>query len=485
MGKVSQRIVIPYKPREPFKPYHESDKRWSLTVAHRRAGKTVARINKLIRKAVECTKPNPRFRYIAPFYVQAKDIAWLYLKHYSAPLVALGGKVNESELSITLPHNNAIIRLYGAENAERMRGVYSDGDVVDEAQGVSKSFLTQIILPSLADREGWLDISGTPKGWVNLLGELYKLAKDNDDWYLQVLRASETQIIPDDELKRQRSLMSENEYEQEFECSFDAAITGSVYGKWIADADKAGRINNMIQHDPDYPVYTAWDLGYGDSTAIWFYQQAPNELLFIDYYECSGQDIHYYCEVLCGRKIIIDHINPETKEVEGWHFGDWLPKHEHRKHYSYYDYHYLPHDAANKVQAAGGRSIVEQADKFGVRMKVIPSTTEANEIEAGRTTLPVCWFNQQNCEKGLDALRNWHFPYDEDLKTFRTKALHDWSSHGSKAFGLAARVWRPKVITEKQRIHQKIEQEFFRKRRQNNMDQGDPYRLKPIKGGKR
>lgn len=472
-------IVIPYKPRDAFIAYHENDKRFNLTVAHRRAGKTVARINKLIRKAVECDKPNPRFRYIAPFYVQAKDIAWLYLKHYCAPLIQLGGKVNESELSVTLPHNNALIRLYGAENAERMRGVYSDGDVIDEAQGVPKSFLTQIILPSLADRSGWLDVSGTPKGWSNLLGELYKLAQGNEDWFLQVLRASDTGILPLEELDRQRSLMSENEYEQEFECSFDAAIAGSVYGKWISDADKEGRITDRVKHDPNYPVYTAWDLGYDDATAIWFYQVGLNELLFIDYYEWSGEDIQHYCEALYGREIIIDLIDPLTKEVKEWHFGEWLPDHEHRKHYSYSDLHYVPHDAGYKLQAASGRSIVEQAKKFGIKMSVFPAPNQQDEIEAGRITLPRCWFRIPTCDQGLEALRNWHFPFDEDLKAFRSKPLHDWSSHGSKAFGVAARAWRPKVVTEKQRKARAIESEFFKKRAENNLDRHDPYRVKP------
>lgn len=471
-------IIIPYKPREAFVDYHEAEQRFCLTIAHRRAGKTVARINKLIKKAVICDKHNPRFRYIAPYYVQAKDIAWLYLKHYAAPLLHLGGKVNESELSVTLPHNGAIIRLYGAENADRLRGTYSDGDVIDEAQDVPKPFLTQVILPSLADREGWLDVSGTPKGWSNLLGELYKMAKLDPEWFVQLLRASETGILPDNELARQRQLMSENEYQQEFECSFDAAITGAVYGKWIAEADKEGRITDLVKHDPAYPVYTAWDLGYGDANAIWFYQQGTNEILFIDYHEGHGMDVQECCEILFGRKIIIDHINPETKEVEQWHFGDWLPEHEHRKHYSYHDLHYVPHDAANKLQAAGGRSIVDQALKFGVRMSVIPSTSERNEIEAGRATLPICWFKESTTTQGIEALRNWHFPFNEDYRAFAVKARHDWSSHGSKAFGVAARVWRPRVITEKERASRKIRNEFDRLRRDNNLNQEDPYRTR-------
>lgn len=445
-----QRIIIPYKPREAFREYHKADQRFSITIAHRRAGKTVARINKLIKKAVQCDKPNPRFRYIAPFYVQAKDIAWLYLKHYAGPLIDLGGSINESELSVTLPHNNAVIRLYGADNAERMRGTYSDGDVLDEAQGIRKSVLTQIILPSLADRGGWLDISGTPKGWANLLGECYKMAKNDPDWYVQVLRASETGILPEDELDRQRSLMSENEYEQEFECSFDAAISGAVYGKWIADADKAGRITDRVKYDPLYPVYTAWDLGFDDATAIWFYQIGNGELYFIDYYENNGEGIGHYCEVLK------------------------------QKDYRYHDFHFVPHDAAHKVMAAGGRSIVEQAKELGCSMSVIPAVSQQNSIEAARMTLPRCWF-ASGTENGVDALRNYHYQFDEDKKTYRSKPVHDWSSHGCNAFELAARVWKEKVVSVKEMDDRDLVNTFHRLRRENNLDKGDPYRVKPMR----
>lgn len=409
------QIIIPYRPRSAFLDYHNSDKRWSLTVAHRRAGKTVARINKLIRKAVECELLNPRFGYLAPFYVQAKDIAWIYLKHYSASIIALGGKVNESELSITFPHNNAIIRLYGAENAERMRGLYFDGLVIDEAQGIAKAVLTQIILPALADRLGWLDVSGTPKGWINLLGELYKLAKTNPDWFCQMLKASETGIIPESELARQRALMSDNEYEQEFECSFDAAITGSVYGHQIYEAEAAGRFKVGI-YDPQHLVNTAWDLGYDDATAIWWWQKIGNEIRIIDYYERSGEDITHYCEIIKLRN-------------EKFRYGK----------------HFVPHDAANKLLAAGGRSIVQQAFALGVTMYVVSATSQQNSIEAARKTLEICWFDPQTCESGIDGLKAYQFEFDDDKKVFRSKPRHDWSSHGADAFEIIGQVWRNEV----------------------------------------
>lgn len=407
------KIVIPYKPRSAFQAYHDSNKRWSLTVAHRRAGKTVARINKLIRKAVECELHNPRFGYLAPFYVQAKDIAWVYLKHYCAPLTALGGKINESELSITLPHNNAIIKLYGAENAERIRGVYFDGLVVDEAQGIAKTVLTQIILPALADRLGWLDVSGTSRGWSNLLGELKRLAVNNPDWFFQELKASETSIIPKDELDRLRALMSENEYLQEFECDFDAAITGSVYGKQVYEAETKGRFKAGI-YDKDHLVNTAWDLGYDDATAIWFWQKIGNEIRLIDYYENSGQDIEHYCKYIK------------------------------QKPYKY-DKHYVPHDAANKLLAAGGRSIVQQAYAMGVTMYVVSATSQQNAIEAARKTLEICWADPETCKQGIDGLKQYQFEWDDDKKVFRSKPRHDWASHPADAFEIIGQVWRNEV----------------------------------------
>jgi phage terminase large subunit len=448
------RIIIPYKPREAFIPYHESDKRFCLTVAHRRCGKTVARINKLIRKAIECTLPNPRFGYLAPFYVQAKDIAWNYLKHYSAPLLEYGGKVNEAELSVVLPHNNATIRLYGAENADRMRGVYWDGLVGDETQNISKHVLTQVIMPALADRGGWLDVAGTPKGWNNLLGELYKEAQANpDDWFMQVLRASETGILSEKELAIQRKLLTDSEYEQEFECSFNAAILGAIYGKWMAAADKEGRITNRVKHDHEYPVYTAWDLGRTDSTVIWFYQLTPNEVLIIDYYEFYGEGIGHYCDVLKS------------------------------KPYKYHT-HFVPQDAKAKLQAANGRSIIEQARKdHDVILTMLPETTHANRHAAARRILPICWFNGELCAEGVEGLFSYHYQYNADLQIFGNKPEHDWSSNPATAFELLARACADKVTTVKQLKDQEIRNTFFRLRRENNLEALDPYRVKPM--GKR
>jgi hypothetical protein len=121
--------VIPYRPRAVWLPYHASAARWRVVVAHRRAGKTVAALNGLIRTALTCGKPNPRCAYVAPYVGQAKAVAWDHLKRFTAPVP--GASWNESELRCDLP-NGGRIRLFGADNPDALRGLYLDDVDCDE-----------------------------------------------------------------------------------------------------------------------------------------------------------------------------------------------------------------------------------------------------------------------------------------------------------------------------------------------------------------
>jgi hypothetical protein len=406
-------LIIPYAARDAFIPYHANKKRFCVTVAHRRAGKTVARLNKIIRCAVESDKLNPRFGYIAPYWVQAKEIAWQYLKHYTAPLAPLGVKYHEADLCITFGHNNATIRLYGAENAERMRGLYFDGIAPDEAQGISSVTLRTVILPCLADRQGWLDISGTPKGWNNLLGEVVKIGQANpDEWFLQILKASETGILPESELAMQRKLMSDNEYAQEYECSFDAAITGAVYGKQLEAIQSQGRIAPNL-YDSALPVHTAWDLGYSDKTAIWFWQRSGMEVRLIDFYQASFEDAPHYIQVIKNR---------------GYKYGE----------------HYVPHDAANKLLAAGGKSMIEQLHAGGIKTRLVPATSQANQIEALRWVMRNMWIDTK-CDIGTQHLREYRYKWIEDRQCYSDEPRHDVNSHAADAAEIIGQVLRKEV----------------------------------------
>src|SRR5690242_18848988 len=180
--------MIDYKPRAQSVDYHNRAQRWACKVAHRRFGKTVREINELIKAAATCSKPNPRFAYIAPYYSQAKAIAWDYLKQYARQLC--DGKPMESELSVNLL-NGSRIRLFGADNPDALRGLYLDGVVLDEYGDMRPSVWGEIIRPLLTDRQGWASFIGTPKG-KNHFHALAEHAKADESWFFQQLKASET-----------------------------------------------------------------------------------------------------------------------------------------------------------------------------------------------------------------------------------------------------------------------------------------------------
>ncbi len=397
--------VIPYAPRHAFMPFHETEKRWRVIVAHRRAGKTVATINDLIKSALTCPKPEPRTAYIAPLYKQAKDVAWTYLKRFG--LVIPGSEANESELRVDFP-NGGRVRLYGADNPDGMRGIYLDDCVLDEAADMRPRVLPEIIRPALSDRKGSLTAIGTPRGH-NEFFKLWQASQNDDEWYGVMLRASETGLVDADELRSARQMMTPEQYEQEYECSFEAAIHGAYWGREMGEADRAGRICD-VAHDPERPVYTAWDLGVRDSTAIWFFQPLAGGVNVVDYYEASGVGVDHYAEVVRGKP---------------YKMGPCL----------------VPHDA--KVKEWGsGRTRVEIMQGLGLKPELVPDHRLMDGIQAGRTTIPLARFDRAKCADGIEALKQYRAEYDEERKVLKPTPLHDWSSHAADAWRYLAIGWQ-------------------------------------------
>jgi phage terminase large subunit len=393
---VAEVITIDYRPRPQSVPYHERTQRWACTVAHRRFGKTVREINELVKAAALSQKPNPRFAYIAPYYAQAKAIAWDYLKHYARPIAA---KVMESELSVDLV-NGARIRLFGADNPDALRGLYLDGVVLDEYGDMRPSVWGEIIRPLLTDRQGWASFIGTPKG-KNHFHALALLAKQSDDWFFQELRASETGIVDAAELDDARRQMTPEQFAQEFECAFDVPALGAIYGAEIAAARSDKRVCS-VPYDRAALVHTAWDLGVGDDTCIWFWQSVGREIRLIDYYANRGQPVTHYLSVLRGK---------------GYDYGS----------------HYVPHDAAARERWSTG-TMTQIAAEQGFQMDVLLREDVEQGINAARMLFSRCWFDEIKCADGLDALMNYRREYAEKLGQFKPAPLHDWASHGADAF---------------------------------------------------
>ena len=391
----SLELESPYAVRSQFLPLHNRKTRWFIGVAHRRAGKTVSAINELIMGALKCKLPNPRFAYVAPQLNQAKDIAWTYLKEYTA---FLSPRINESELWVELP-GGARIRIYGADNPDRLRGIYLDGVVPDEFGDMDPTVWTQVLRPALSDRKGWAAFIGTPKG-KNTFHRLWTEAEDNPDWTRLMLRASETGLLDDKELIDAAKMMTPDEYAQEYECSFDAAVKGAYYAHEL-NAAEAERITS-VPHDPRLLTHTAWDLGVADSTVIWFYQLVGREVRVIDVLKGEGVGLDWYARKLQDR---------------GYLYGK----------------HYLPHDV--EVRELGtGKSRKEVLAGLGIQAEVCPNIPVADGIQAVRMLLPTCWFDKVKCKEGIEALRMYRRDYDEKRQEFRVAPLHDWTSHYADAF---------------------------------------------------
>lgn len=403
----SDPIIIPYAPRKHFIPLHNRTQRFSAIVAHRRAGKTVAEVNDKIKSVLTCPLPNPRVAYIAPFYKQAKAVAWTYAKHYSH--VIPGVKINESELRITYP-NSGEFRLYGADNPDALRGIYLDDVTLDEPADMNPRLWPEVIRPALVDRNGRAAFIGTPKG-RNDFFQICEYAKKDKDWLFMCLKASETNLIPAHEIEALKSAMTPEQFEQEFECSFTAAILGSYYGREMNQVEAEGRLTT-VPHDPSVPVHTAWDLGYSDDTAIWFYQVVRNEIHIIGYYFASGRDIDHYAEVI------------EEKKYQ-------------------YGTHWLPHDAKAKTLASGGKSIQEQLSNhlgWG-NIRIVPQLSLEDGIQAARKMFQRLWFDV-SCHEGVEALRQYQREWDDERKCFKEKPAHNWCSHPADAFRYLAIAWQ-------------------------------------------
>jgi len=219
-----KKVVIPYKPRYPDVHNTLETHRFCVLVAHRRFGKTVLVINHLLKQALLCRRERGFFAYVAPYRNQAKQIAWAYLKHYSAPLP--GRVVNEGELSISLP-GGSTIRLFGADNPDALRGLYFDGVILDEVAQMKPEVWEEVIRPALSDRQGRAVFIGTPKG-MNLFSEQYykalKLQNEGDpDWAAMCFPVTETNALPAEEVERIRNEQAENVFRQEYLCDFNAS----------------------------------------------------------------------------------------------------------------------------------------------------------------------------------------------------------------------------------------------------------------------
>lgn len=397
-----------YTPR-PLQAYlHSELKRFNVLVCHRRFGKSVFSLNEMLDRALACEKKNPQYAYIGPSYGQVERIAWKYLKDFCKSIP--GVKTNEQKLRLTIPrpqHGDIItFFLLSADNPDSIRGIYLDGVVLDEYGDMNPIIWDEVILPTLSDRTGWAIFIGTPKG-DNHFKEFYyqehlKSEDARKNWFSKMFKASETGVLPPEELRICKESMSEEAYAQEYECDFESSLVGAYYGKQMEQAQKDGRITK-VPYDPSRTVNTYWDLGMDDHTTLWFIQKIGRSFDVIDYYSNNNQALDHY----------VDVIN--------------------KKEYSY-NLHWLPHDG-NVRELISGIRRVDALKDLGLRVRTAPKPhNKMAAIDKCRFILRKCRFDEINCREGLKALKNFQKRWDATKKVYEKNPLRNWAIHGADGF---------------------------------------------------
>lgn len=393
---------LPYTPRPYMLPFHARTNRFSFLICHRRAGKTVATVAELVIRALYTKKKHAQYFYICPFRSQAKSVAWQYLVDMTEGVAT---DVKVSELSVKLP-NGAKIFLSGSDNVNALRGLYADGVVLDEFAQCRPDLLQAVVMPLLLDRKGWMVIIGTAYGRMNQFYEYYEKSRTDPTWFHMDLKVYDSNIIPEEEVERIRGSVSAPKFNQEFLNDFSAELVGTYFAALISKIEQEGRINPKVTHDTALKTYAAFDIGRGDSTVIWFWQEKSDGIYIIDHYANNGEQAKHY----------IDYLNT-------------LP----------YDFHtvWLPHDAKAETFATNKSALEQFVDAFTgtpTHVRIVPRLSVEDGIEAARITLPSCYINAETCYEGVECLRVYRKRWDELNQCFAKTPMHDFASDHADSF---------------------------------------------------
>jgi hypothetical protein len=384
-------------------------------VWHRRAGKDLNMIHWAARESVGRVGI---YWHVLPTLRQGRRIVWEGVTRDGTPFLdafpeSLVERKRDDEMKFFL-RNGSQYQVMGADNPDSLVGANPVGVILSE-WSLMDPIAWELLRPILSENGGWCIFIFTPRG-RNHGFSLLKRARVDLDWFTEVLTVNETKAVSEEQIDRDRkSGMPEEMIQQEYFCSFDAPLAGSYYGELITQAEKGGRIKH-VPYDSNGVVNTCWDLGVSDATSIWFYQEFHGELRFINYHYATGKGIDYYADLL--RKLGVDL---------GYKYGR----------------HWVPHDAkARSIQT--GKTLVATAKKLGLRLTVVERESLQNGIQAVRAMLPICYFDEDECETGLQGLREYTKEMlegeldPEGNQMYADTPKHNWASHPADAIRTGA-----------------------------------------------
>lgn len=389
-----------------------------IRVAHRRFGKDFEAFTLCWCAAVQ---RRGIYIYYLPTIGQSRRVIWDTIGEDGTRLIdripkRLLAKLNGSDQTITLI-NGSIIYITGSDNYKRMIGLNACGIVYSEYQDTNPA-ATDAMRPMLTRNKGWQMFIGTPRAY-NHFGELYHQQKDNPEWLVTSLTIMDTvdsqgrPIITEEDIEAERrNGMPEELIQQEYFGSWDAAIRGAYYGKCLIEARRQNRIGSF-PYNPVHPVYTGWDLGMDDDTAIWFVQSYNNKLYLIDYEEYRGEGMQFYAQMIFMKL----------------------------REYKQFQVHFAPHDI--EVRELGpGKSRKSQALELGLRFTTVPAPTKKiHAIQCVRHLFSKMHFNEPKVKKGLKRINEYRNQYDEVNNVYSLNPLHNDASHGADALQTFCMGW--------------------------------------------
>lgn len=437
-------ITLPHKvqlrkyQKKAWNAFFKHHYRHMMLIWHRRAGKTKFSIN-LISAASQ--QRVGAYYYLFPRLTQARRVIWegrgedgvRFLDHFPPQIIK---SVNNTDMKIEFK-NGSIFRLLGTDNGnyDSIVGGNALGILYDEYAQQNPA-ARDYMLPMLAENEGWEIFIGTPRG-TNHFYELYEIVKDNKEWMVDVRTIDQTlrndnRLVVSQEILAglRKSGWSDDKVDQEFYCSFDAAIRGAYFSKQLREAEQDNRIYNFAV-DTSIPVDTYWDLGMNDSTSIWLSQRSRGEVRCIAYYENNNEPLAHYINWLRDYR--------DSKDIV---FGK----------------HYAPHDSA-KRDFSTGKTMLDMGRELGmVFIRVERIRQKKDAIEMGRKLFRKCYFQRTHCKVGLSCLREYHSAFNEKMGIFSNRPVHNWASDGADAFLTMAQVIENNKEVEKKHRGQIITQ---------------------------
>lgn len=413
------RIDLPnhWRPRcdqAPLWDYMHSDGKRAIMIAHRRWGKDDVALHYTSCAAHERVGV---YWHLLPQHNQSRKAIWDAVNPHTglrrideAFPKPLRDTTREQDMAIRFK-NGSLWQVIGSDNYDALVGTPPVGVVFSE-WALSDPQAWSMIRPILAENNGWALFITTPRG-RNHAKRMYDMACDSPDWFCQTLTAEETGVFSDEVLARERAELiaergeddGEAIFQQEYLCSWSAALPGTYYARIIDRLEREGAIREL-RHDPNRQVHTAWDLGANDQTVIWFCQWNGNTWNFIDYEAGTSKGMDEYVRVLKSKPYL-------------------------------YGEHLLPHDAGQKQKALpGAATIADLIRTLGLdNVRVVPRTPSvAADINEVRRVLPICMFDAEKCAQGIDALRSYRREWDEKLKNYVNHPVHDWASDPADAF---------------------------------------------------